>query len=123
MIVGIGTDQVLIGRIENSIKRFGDRFLSRVYTKSEIELARSRGFERRLAMYFAAKEAVSKSLGTGVSGFSMRDIEVSYTAKGQPVVSMHGGAREIAQQLNIQRVHLSLTDEAGIAMAFVIAEG
>ncbi len=121
-IFGIGTDIVQIKRIEQSLSRFGQRFIERVYTANEYSLAQQRGTFRRLAMFFAAKEAVAKALGTGFIGFAMKDIEVVYLDSGKPEINLHGRARLKAQELDIINIHVSLTDDAGTAMAFVIAE-
>jgi len=123
-IFGIGTDRVVIARIAASLERFGDRFVERVYTEAEVEQARAKGnVARRLAMLFAAKEAASKALGTGFRhGITLRDIETIHQASGKPEITLHGVAATMAAELGIQTVHLSLTDDDGIAMAFAIAE-
>jgi len=122
VIVGIGVDRIAIARVEHSLNRFGDRFVAKIYTEAEYELAKLKGVTRRLAMFFAAKEAVSKSLGTGFIGFGMKDIEVVYLKSGQPDIILHHGAKQRAILLNIQKIHLSLTDDDGVAMAFAVAE-
>ncbi|MDQ7004230.1 MAG: holo-ACP synthase [Ghiorsea sp.] len=121
-IVGIGTDIVKISRIEQSFTRFEQRLIDKVFTPSEYTLAKKRGIYRRLAMFFAAKEAVAKALGTGFVGFGMKDIEVFYLDSGKPEIILHGHAKKKAKQLGITRIHISLTDDAGAAMAFAIAE-
>ncbi|WP_038250055.1 holo-ACP synthase [Ghiorsea bivora] len=121
-IVGIGTDIVQIKRIEQSVMRFDMRFIQRVFTDAEYHLAQQRGTHRRLAMFFAAKEAVSKALGTGFIGFAMRDIEVIYLKSGKPEIKLHRNAQLTAQNLGIKHIHISLTDDDGTAMAFAIAE-
>jgi len=123
MIIGIGVDKIAISRVESSISRFSHKFVNRVYTDAEYALAKAKGVERRLAMFFAAKEAVSKALGTGFVGFGMKDIEVIYQASGKPDIVLHGGALLRAKSLGVQHIHLSLTDDAGDALAFAIAEG
>ena len=122
MIVGIGVDRVAIARIAGSRQRFAQRFIQRVYTDDEYVLAQKKGVDRRLAMFFAAKEAVAKALGTGFMGFSMRDIEVVYQPSGKPEVALHAGAAGRAQVCDVAHIHLSLTDDDGVAMAFAIAE-
>lgn len=121
-IYGIGVDRINISRIEQSCTRFADRFIQRIYSHQEYELAQQRGTYRRLAMFFAAKEAVAKALGTGFSGFAMCDIEIVYQDSGKPEVRLHRQAQQLAISLNISAIHLSLTDDDGIAMAFAIAE-
>jgi len=122
MIIGIGVDRVAISRIENSLLRFSNRFVERVYTDAEYKLAKAKGVGRRLAMFFAAKEAVSKALGTGFMGFGMKDVEVIYQPSGKPDIILHGGALAQAKALAVAHIHLSLTDDDGVAMAFAIAE-
>ena len=123
-IFGVGTDRIAIERIERSVDRFGDRFIQRVYTDTEHRQALKKGnTARRLAMLFAAKEAVSKALGTGFhQGVTPRSIETIHQASGKPEVVLHGGAAQVAKTVGISTVHLSLTDDDGVAMAFAIAE-
>jgi len=121
-IIGIGIDRIAIQRIQQSCARYGQRFIQRIYTNNEYQLAQQKGTFRRLAMFFAAKEAVSKALGTGFVGFAMKDIEVTYLNSGKPEITLHGKAKITALALNITTVHLSLTDDDGVAMAFAIAE-
>ena len=123
-IFGIGTDRIAIERIERSIERFGDRFVQRIYTEAEHRQALAKGNSaRRLAMLFAAKEAVSKALGTGFrNGVMLKDIETIHRDSGKPEVLLYGGAASVASAAGISTVHLSLTDDDGVAMAFAIAE-
>lgn len=124
MIVGIGVDRIAIARIEASLQRFGERFVQRVYTEQEIAQAQAKGNPaRRFAMLFAAKEAVSKALGTGFhQGVAPQHIEIVHEPSGKPVVHLHATARAVAAGLNIGRTHVSLTDDDGVAMAFAVAE-
>jgi len=124
MIAGIGVDRIVVARIDASVNRFGKRFIQRVYTDHEQEQARIKGvFSRRLAMLFAAKEAVAKALGTGFrQGVTPRQIETIHQPSGKPEVFLHGAAALAAQHLGVSTVHVSLTDDDGIAMAFAIAE-
>jgi len=124
LIIGIGVDRVVIARIEHSLARYGARFEQRIYTRAEIKQAKAKGNPaRRLAMLFAAKEAVSKALGTGFhQGVAPRDIETIHQSSGKPAVTLHAGARQMAEAHGIHRVHVSLTDDDGIAMAFAVAE-
>lgn len=123
-IAGIGIDRVVIARVEASMARFGDRFEQRIFTAGEADLARAKGSPaRRLAMFFAAKEAVVKALGTGFSGgIGLRDIETRYLPSGKPEIALHGEAAAVAARLGVEQVHISLTDDGGIAMAFAVAE-
>jgi len=124
MIVGIGVDRVTIARVRHAIDRFGTRFLTRIYTENERRQAEAKGDPaRRLAMLFAAKEAIAKALGTGFRrGVTPTSIETIHQPSGQPIVHLHAGAAEMAGQQHIGHVHLSLTDEDGIAIAFAVAE-
>ena len=124
-IVGIGTDRVVIARIAASLDRFGERFTRRIYTETELAQARARGnVARRLAMLFAAKEASAKALGTGFRrGIAMRDIETVHLPSGKPEIRLHAAAADVAAELGIITLHVSLTDDDGIAMAFAVAEG
>ncbi len=124
MIAGIGTDRIQVVRIAASLERFGERFLHRVYTSAEIGQAKGKGcLPRRLAMLFAAKEAVAKALGTGFKqGVAPNHIETIHQASGRPEVFLHAGAAAAARRLGVIHVHVSLTDDDGVAMAFAIAE-
>ncbi len=123
-IAGIGVDRIRIVRIEHSLERFGERFIRRVYTPLEARQARMKGDPaRRFAMLFAAKEAVSKALGTGFhQGVAPHHIETIHESSGRPVVRLHAGASLAADRLGIARVFVSLSDDDGIAMAFAVAE-
>lgn len=123
-IIGIGVDRILIERVARSYERFGDRFVDRVYTDNEHEQALNKGNTvRRLAMLFAAKEAVSKALGTGFhQGVSPKLIETNHLPSGKPEINLYGTARQKAESLGISQVHISLTDDDGVALAFAIAE-
>jgi len=123
-IAGIGVDRVVISRIECSLERFGKRFEQRVYTAAEIAQARAKGNPgRRFAMLFAAKEAVSKALGTGFhQGVAPRHIETIHQPSGKPEVILHAGALSAASGQGVLHVHVSLSDDDGIAMAFAVAE-
>jgi len=124
VIVGIGIDRVVIARITRSHQRFGERFIRHCFTTDEYALACAKQpVERRLAMFFAAKEAVSKALGTGFVGVSPSHIEVYYHPSGQPAIRLHSTAQQAADTRAITSIHLSLTDDDGIAMAFAVAEG
>jgi len=117
-------DRIRISRIESSLSRFGDRFVSRVFTPREILQAREKKhFARRLAMLFAAKEAVAKALGTGFrQGVAPHHIETIHRPGGRPEVVLHAGAEAAARRLGVVRAHVSLSDEDGVAMAFAVAE-
>ena len=128
MILGIGSDLTDIRRIEKALDRFGDRFTHRVFT--EVERAKSEGRAARAASYakrFAAKEACSKALGTGLRrGVFWRDMGVVNMRSGQPTMALTGGAAERLAKMtppgHTAVIHLSLTDDHPYAQAFVIIE-
>jgi holo-[acyl-carrier protein] synthase len=126
VILGIGSDLVDIKRIESSLERFGDRFVQRVFT--ELEQKRSDGRAERAASYakrFAAKEACSKALGTGLRrGVFWRDMGVVNLRGGKPSMALTGGAAarlvEITPAGMTAQIDLTITDEYPLAQAFVI---
>ncbi|MBA3039426.1 MAG: holo-ACP synthase [Alphaproteobacteria bacterium] len=128
MIIGIGSDLIDIRRIEQSLERFGDRFTQRCFT--DIERARSDGRKNRAESYakrFAAKEAMSKALGTGMAqGVFWKDMGVVNARSGKPTMHLTGGAAEVLQRLmppgHEPLVHLTITDDYPLAQAFVIIE-
>ena len=125
MILGMGTDLSEIGRVKKSIDRFGDRFLERVYTPSEIAYCMTKkGFAESFAARFAAKEAAAKALGTGISrGVSWKEFEVTRAASGKPSLVLHGRAADLAKELGVTRISLSLTHSREMALAVVAMEG
>jgi holo-[acyl-carrier protein] synthase len=124
MIVGTGIDISEVPRIAESIQRFGDRFLRRVFTEGEIKYCESKANRvERYAARFAAKEAAMKALGTGWSrGVRWRDIEVSRQPGTRPTIKFHGKAAEFAAKLNATNVALSLSHTPQQAIAQVILE-
>jgi holo-[acyl-carrier protein] synthase len=114
----LGVDIIEIERIQHSVNRYGERFLNRVFTESELELCRNRVPE--LAVRFAAKEAVMKALGTGRRGVSWRDIEILRNKRNAPLVYLHGRARRRAQKLGIAELAVSLSHSREYAIATVI---
>jgi holo-[acyl-carrier protein] synthase len=124
MIVGTGIDISEVPRIAESIQRFGDRFLRRVFTEGEIKYCESKANRvERYAARFAAKEAAMKALGTGWSrGVRWRDIEVSRQPGSRPTIKFHGKAAEFAAKLNATNVALSLSHTPQQAIAQVILE-
>ena len=124
MIVGTGVDIAEVDRIRESIERFGDRFLHRVFTDGEIEYCdRKAGRFESYAARFAAKEAGMKALGTGWNhGVRWRDIEVSRQPGGRPTIRFHGKAAEFAARLGAVHIALSLSHTAEQAIAQVILE-
>jgi holo-[acyl-carrier protein] synthase len=124
MIVGTGIDIAEVPRVAQAIKRFGQRFLTRVFTEGEIRYCDSKANRiERYAARFAAKEAGMKALGTGWShGVRWRDIEVLRQPGGRPTLVFHGRAGEFASRLGVGNIALSLTHTADEAMAQVILE-
>ncbi len=124
MIVGLGTDLAEISRVARSIERFGERFLTRVYTPGEIAYCQSKkNFAESFAARFAAKEAGAKALGTGIShGVSWPEFEVVRAASGKPSLVLHGRAAELAGRLGVTSIALSLTHSRDTAMAVVVLE-
>jgi holo-[acyl-carrier protein] synthase len=119
--IAVGVDLIEIGRIMRSLDDFGERFLRRVYTERERERYRDRVSE--LAARFAAKEATSKALGTGIIGIRWREMEVLPNRRGKPVLILHGRAAERARALGLTHFSVSLTHSRTDAMAFVVASG
>jgi holo-[acyl-carrier protein] synthase len=128
MIIGIGSDLIDIRRVEKSIERFGTRFTERCFT--DVERAKSEGRKNKAASYakrFAAKEACSKALGTGLAqGVFWRDMGVVNLPSGKPTMQLTGGAaRRLAAMLpenHRAAIHLTITDDFPLAQAFVIIE-
>ncbi len=124
MIVGSGIDLVEIARIQQSLDRFGQRFLDRIFTPAEQAYClRKRMAAESLAARFAAKEAGAKALGTGIShGVHWLEIEVVREPSGRPTVQFHGRAAHIAVRLGVAHAALSITHTAALAMASVVLE-
>ena len=128
MILGIGTDLANIERIRGTLDRFGDRFRNRVYTATE--QARAERTTDPSAVYakrWAAKEACSKALGTGLRmGIAWKDMGVRNLRSGQPVMELTGWARERLEQMTPEgyaaRIHVTLTDDHPWAQAMVVIE-
>jgi len=124
MILGSGIDLVEIGRIQQSMDRYGSRFLDRVYTGAEQAYCRrKRASAESFAARFAAKEAGAKALGTGISqGVSWLEIEVVREPGGRPNLTFRGRAAEIAARLGATRAALSITHTSALAVASVVLE-
>ncbi len=128
MIVGLGSDLIQIHRVQETLDRFGDRFVQRCFTP--IEQKKSDRRAQRAASYakrFAAKEACSKALGTGISwGVYWRDMGVVNLPSGKPTMHLTNGAAKALARLvppgHEPHIHLTITDDAGLAQAFVIIE-
>src|SRR5262249_1445012 len=124
MIVGTGIDIIEVPRVAESISRFGERFLRRIYTEEEIRYCDSKANRiERYAARFAANEAAMKALGTGWSrGLLWRDIEVYRRPGSRPTIRFHGKAAEIAAGMGAKNVALSLSHTSEQAIASVILE-
>ncbi len=123
-VIAHGIDLVEVARIDGMLASHGERFLERVFTQNERAYANAGGVQcsQRLSARFAAKEAVLKALGTGMStGMAWTDIEVRTEASGEPRLFLTGGAATAAQAMGITQWLISLTHTGGLAMASVIA--
>jgi holo-[acyl-carrier protein] synthase len=128
MIIGLGNDLSDISRVAAVLEKYGDRFTHRCFT--EIERRKSDGRAQRAASYakrFAAKEACAKALGTGLSfGVYWRDMGVVNLPSGKPTMRLTNGAARVLAHLvppgHQPHIHLSITDDGGMAQAFVIIE-
>jgi holo-[acyl-carrier protein] synthase len=122
MIIGIGVDIVEIRRIKEAVAR-NDSFIEKLFSKEEIEYFQSRNMRPEyIAGRFAAKEAVSKALGTGFRGFGMKDIVIDRTTLGKPIVVLKGKAKLLAQKSGSCSFHLSISHSQDNAIAYVIME-
>lgn len=123
-IVGLGTDIAEIERVEKALSRSGEAFAKRILT--DVELAKFDSLKQQgrfLAKRFAAKEAASKALGTGIAmGVTFHDFTVTNDEHGKPVLTLANKALEIAQSKQVNRIHLSISDERHYAVATVIYE-
>jgi len=124
MIYGVGTDLIEIGRVEKVLKRFGDRFARRILCESELKRFRAHKQPvAYLAKRFAAKEAFTKALGTGIHApANWHGVWVVNLKSGKPQLEFSDDLRKLLKQRQIRRSHLSLTDEREIASATVILE-
>ena len=124
MIFGVGVDIVKIERMEKAIKKWGARFLDRVFTPSERELCFKRANPAsHFSMRFAAKEAFSKALGTGMKkGIRWQDVEIYHAPGGRPMIRVYGRSKELCRSLGIEGIHVSLSDDTDYAIAMVVLE-
>jgi holo-[acyl-carrier protein] synthase len=128
MIIGLGNDMVDIRRIEETLEKYGERFIQRIFTDTEIRKSEKRA--QRAASYakrFAAKEACSKALGTGFrAGVFWKDMGVVNEPSGKPTMVLTGGALEHLQRItpagHLVRIHLTITDDNPWAQAIVMIE-
>ncbi len=121
MILKTGVDLIEIPRIQSALDRFGDQFLERVFTPGEI--AECKGKADALAVRFAAKEATTKALGTGIGPVTWREIETLSKWSGEPYLVLHDRAEAIAKFLGLSTWAVSLSHSRENAIAVVIATG
>ncbi len=124
MIAGIGVDIVEISRVARSLDRWGDRFRDKILHKKEVRTGQSGAIAAAyLARQFAAKEAVSKALGTGMrAGVHFGDIKILRGKGGAPLVELSRGAAARASKLGANKIHISISDEVDYAIAYAVAE-
>ena len=124
MIFGIGTDIVEVSRIETSIAQFGDDFAKRILATSEFTSYQQSQIKARfLAKRFAAKEAFSKALGTGLRApATFQNIVVSHDDLGKPILILAAELQSLLNSKNITQTHISISDEKNLAAAFVVLE-
>jgi holo-[acyl-carrier-protein] synthase len=121
MILRSGIDIIEIARLDEVNPAIRTRFLARVYTAREIAQARDRS--DTLTGLFAAKEAVSKALGTGIGVVNWQDIEIIHLTSGQPIVELHGNASLIAEQLGLESWSVSISHDRDKVVAMAVAIG
>jgi len=121
MLLSSGIDLIEIKRIQKALERHGDHFLNRIFTEAEIKQARGNAPE--LAARFAAKEAASKALGTGIGPVSWREMETINDFRGKPQIHLHGRAALIAEELGYTTWSVSLTHSRDTAAAVVVCLG
>jgi holo-[acyl-carrier protein] synthase len=121
MVLKTGIDIIEIPRIQAALNRHGDRFLQRVFTPTEV--AECRGRADALAACFAAKEATTKALGTGIGPVSWREVETLHKRSGEPYLVLHGRAEQVAKYLGLINWAVSLSHSRDNAIAVVVASG
>ncbi len=121
MLLKTGVDLIEIPRIQSALERHGSRFLNRVFTEAEI--IECKGKAEALAVRFAAKEATTKALGTGIGPVGWRDVETLSRRSGEPFLVLHGMAEKVAQYLRIKHWAVSLSHSRENAIAVVVALG
>jgi holo-[acyl-carrier protein] synthase len=121
MVLKTGVDIIEIPRIQAALERHGEHFLQRVFTAGEI--AECQGRADRLAVRFAAKEATTKALGTGIGPVSWREVETLHKRSGEPYLVLHGRAEQVAEYLGLTTWAVSLSHSRDNAIAVVVASG
>ncbi|MDH5526288.1 MAG: holo-ACP synthase [Nitrospirota bacterium] len=125
MIVGLGMDLVQRSRIEDAIRKHGERFKKRIFTESERAYCDPKPHAPlHYAGMWAVKESLVKALGTGFSGgIGWRDIQVGHDERGKPEVTLSGKAAERAQAIGVTRIHCTITHDTDLSAAQVVLEG
>lgn len=122
MIKGVGIDIIEVDRIKNIVLK-NDRFLEKVFTKLEISYIESRNKNSNtISGLFAAKEAISKALGTGIRGFAWTDIEITHDELGKPIANLKGKAKEILNSQKVSNLSISISHNKENAIAIAILE-
>ena len=121
--IAVGIDLIEVGRVRKVFEKHGERFLRRVFTEKEVQQCRRAGAVRatRLAGRFAAKEAISKALGTGLHGLAWREMEIVQLRSGRPTVTLYGNARRRAEFLGLGAFDVSIADLAEFSIAVAVA--
>lgn len=124
MIYGVGTDIVELARVQATYERFGEHFVRRILMEEELALfRRSKQPVRFLAMRFAGKEATVKAMGTGFRhGVWLRDVGITNNDWGRPLIVWSERGQRLCERLGIGHGHVSLTDDAGLVVAFAVVE-
>jgi holo-[acyl-carrier protein] synthase len=125
MIIGLGMDLCRIDRVAQFLERYGERFTRRCFTEREIaHCTRYHNNAEQFAARIAVKEAASKALGTGWRrGVHWKNFEVAHEYTGKPFLRVHGKAAELASEMGVRHINVTITHDAGIAAAVVIFEG
>ena len=121
MILRSGIDTIEVSRLDEIKPSIRERFINRVFTTTEITQSRNRS--ENLSGLFAAKEAVSKALGTGIGFVSWQEIEIFHLMTGQPIVNLYGNARKVADQLGLETWSVSISHDRNKAIAVAVAIG
>lgn len=122
MIIGIGVDIIEIARIKEAVE-LNINFIEKLFSKNEIEYLQTRNLRAEyIAGRFAAKEAVSKALGTGFRGFNMKDIEIDRNSLGKPMINLKGKAKHIAEKCGNYKMHISISHDRHSAIAYAVLE-
>ena len=121
-VIGVGVDIIEVGRIRDLMERKGARLHGRVFTDIEMDAAEGGHYEK-LAGRFAAKEAVSKALGQGISGIGWNEIEILNEPSGKPYVRLLGRAEELVRARGVKAIFVSISHTDTLAIAFAVAVG